>query len=385
MKAFSLRLWMTAAILPIIFFFITPAVLIAQPGSPCKCEDKADLLNQLQMANAALNKIQQYLKTVKPTEMVNDFASAPNPTGITKRVRVFDAIAEEMRSVEQKDAHAMIFIIDNETCKVTSAADTPCLKSLIDQTLLIKQELTCERGKNGSLSDYLRGLSEVYNYEIAQILKRLSVLPKSCRPDNWFGTIRYSYFRKDYNKDEKPGIVHTIEDILTIDGIIRLDGFFAYEYPSSWEAGGKYVENKESNGMRPCIGGLKPGKADTQYQTKFIFKWDKSGSKVKDTEVTIGEPDEGSKIPIGFRIPEITVKTSGYKKGSSTSGCPKPNGDFDGPPEPWDIEFPLDSQKINFIGSYFLGNPEKISGSETLESGKTGTVVVTYSLYKFKR
>jgi len=93
---------------------------------------------------------------------------------------------------------------------------------------------------------------------------------------------------------------------------------------------------------------------------------------------------EGNKVPIDFRIPKIVMKTSGYSKDSYVSNCPKPNGDFDGPPTPWDVEFPLDSQMINFVGSYFPGNPDKISGSATLESGKTGTVIVTYNLFKLK-
>lgn len=124
---------------------------------------------------------------------------------------------------------------------------------------------------------------------------------------------------------------------------------------------------------------------DGKYESKHIFKWNKNGQISKDTDVSIGDVQESNKVPIDFRIPKIVLKTSGYSRDSYNTDCPKPNGDFDGPPTPWDTEFPLDSQMINFVGSYFPGNPDKISGSVTLESGKTGTVIVTYNLYKLKQ
>ncbi len=400
MKALSLRLWMPAAILWIIFFFIAPTELIAQPAAgPCKCEDKADLINQLNMANAALNTIQQYLMTTKKTDLVNEIAPAPNSTGVTKGANVINAINQAISSVHQTGAHAGSVTTSTITCESKAEADTSCLKSLYElygadrrdfcQREKVKQKL----GENDDimnflpLNDYLFSLRDAYSHLIKEILNRLNAMPKSCRFNSWFGTIRYSYTRKDHKDQDRPQYneTHSFDDTLTLDGIIRLDGDYSFEYPSSWQVGGKNEEKKHSSGMLSCKGGLKQEGDKHKYETDFIFTWDKSGSKVGNTEVNIGELFETGKIPIQFKIPEITMTTNGYSKSSSKSDCPKPNGDFDGPPEPWNITIPLGSQKIPFNGSYLPGNPEKISGSDTIESGKTDTAVVIYNLYKFKR
>jgi len=72
-------------------------------------------------------------------------------------------------------------------------------------------------------------------------------------------------------------------------------------------------------------------KLDGRYETKHIFKWDENGQIAGNTDVSIGDLQEGNKVPIDFRIPKIVLKTSGYSKDSYISSCPKPNRDFDGP------------------------------------------------------
>jgi len=368
------------------------AIAVAAQAGPCSCKDKADLINQLNRANAAYSSV-KYLQLAMGDHNkrpVNELLDGENPGNLNYKDVIDQELSDDVNAVNDPKAGTILIKTDASTCEPTVSASTACLKSIAEKLaprrkeFCIKQRDSFTTGNPMRVSTYLDFLDQWYKTELAEIAARLSALQKSCRPTDWIGTIKYSFDSRNFNKNEKPGAVETIEDTLTIAGIIKLNGDYALEYPSSWEAGGKYEENKESKGSRPCKGGLATAKLDGQYQTNHIFKWNKNGQISRNTDVSIGDVQEGNKVSIDFRIPKIVMKTSGSSKDSYVSNCPKPNGDFDGPPTPWDVEFPLDSQMINFVGSYFPGNPDKISGSATLESGKTGTVIVTYNLFKLK-
>ncbi len=376
-----------------VIMLITPIPVNAQ-ASPCTCKDRADLINQLNRANAAYSVVKYlYFQRAMGDHLnrpVNELLDGENPGNLNYKDVIDGELSDDVNAVNDPKASTIVIKTDASTCEPTVSASTACLKSLAEKLaprrkeFCIKQRDGFTSGRYMTVSDYLDFLERLYKDEIAEIVARLSALQKSCRPADWIGTIKYSFDQRNFNKNEKPGVVETIEDTLKIDGIIRLNGDHALEYPSSWEATGKYDELKKSNGSLPCKGGLATAKLDGKYESKHIFKWDKNGQISRDTDVSIGDVQEGNKVTIDFRIPKIVLKTSGYSRDSYNTDCPKPNGNFDGPSTPWDVEFPLDSQMINFVGSYFPGNPDKISGSVTLESGKTGTVIVTYNLFKLK-
>lgn len=368
---------------------VVPISVSAQSG-PCGCKDRDDLVNQLNKTNAALDAAEFYMKSAKPTDMTDEIPDWPAGNKQTWKEIIDGAISQASYDVDNPSAQGMIIKVDGSTCEPSITAGTKCLKSIADKSAPLHKAVCLRISRSGGgleVVNYLRSLSDALRAEVRDILSRLQALPKSCGLDDWVGSIRYSFVRTDYHKNEKPGVVETIEDTLIIKGVIRLNGKYPldyWKYPSSWEATGEYGENKESKGTRACKGGLATAKQDGNYKRNHIFKWNKNGEASEDTDVSIGEVQDGNNVPIEFRIPKIVMKTSGFSKDSETSSCPKPNGDFDGPPTPWDAEIQLDSQKIFFIGSYFPGNPEKISGSSILESGKTGTAIVTFNLYKLK-
>lgn len=375
-----------------IAFLIFPVAVNAQAG-PCSCKDRSDLVNQLNRANAAMSTAQYFRQAMGEhlSRHISEILDGPNPENTTYKEMIDADISDDVNIVDDSKAGGVYIKTDGSTCEPTVSATSACLKSLGEKIAPAHKSL-CERRKSGmgngrlTVDVYLGGLIDLYNAEIAAISNLLKSIQKTCAFDDWIGTIRYSLVQRNSSKNQKPGVTESVEDTLNIDGMIRLNGKYPlnyWKYPSSWEATGKYDENKESNGPRACKGGVRTAVLDGRYQTKHVFKWDKNGQTSEDTEVSIGEVQAGNKVPIEFRIPKIILKTSGHSNDSYTSTCPKPNGDFDGPAVPWNVEIPLDSQKVSFVGSYFPGNPEKISGSSTLESGKT-TVIVTYNLYKLK-
>jgi hypothetical protein len=361
-----------------IVLLIAPVTLRAQGGQsgPCSCADKADLIDQLNKASAAMNTISNLLQTLSSqNELVETIPTAGNPNKMSWK-EIIDAVVYQ-------SGYLVSDASTSKSCEFKALETTACMKSLSAKLAPYRKDL-CTVFKF-TVGQYLLKLSEIYRKDIAEILARLSAVEKKCRPTSWFGTIRYSFVQSDQSTTNRPPAeTHTIEDSLKIDGIIRLDGDYALEYPSNWESGGKYDENKISNGPRPCTGGLATAKMDGNYKTTYIFRLDKSAPPLsKNTEVAIGEPDQG-KIPIGFWRPKFTLNAVGFIRRSYTSDCPTHDGEYDGPSEPYAMEIPLDAERINFDASYFPGSPEKISGTSIIESGKTVNVKVTYNLYKLK-
>lgn len=118
----------------------------------------------------------------------------------------------------------------------------------------------------------------------------------------------------------------------------------------------------------------------------------KSGGGSLPIEVNFNEPDEDSKIEISFRIPDVEVRGDGQSTSSRESGCP--NDDVNETNPIINPNFNLNSEPLIFKGAYFKGDPEKISGSETINflppfkndfMTMTHTVQVNCTLYKLRR
>jgi hypothetical protein len=397
MKAIPPKFWMSVIFLMIIFF-IAPSDLNAQSNNPCKCPDVPDLINEFNKANAALDEIQRQEKMIKGNYRVRDFTLGSHPA--------LQAIKDAMSLAEDKNAKNASGWTDGVTCQAKVNAKSDCLESLIEQREAITEEY-CKaffKSKPPGTSDhadmyymldiqsYLKEQKEAYSSEVKAILKLLYELRKTCPLNDWFGTISYTrtmqneYFNKTSSGQEQKSI-----DTRTINGTIRFTGVSGEPF-STWEVGGKHLETAESQGMRPCTGGLATAKNEGHYEKKYRQELDVTGAEALKTTVNIGEPEEGSKIGIGFKVPEIKVKLSGQTTSSDKSGCPQPNGDSEST-TPRNDETRFDSQNVNFTGDFFIGNPEKISGSVTINNlppikndkiTMSDTTVITYRLYRLK-
>jgi len=202
-------------------FLIVPAALKAQT-SPCSCKDKADLINQLNKTSAALNKLQQYLTTLKPTDMTDEIPSSPMDNKLTWK-QIIDAAAYDAGYyVEDTNAGIMAVMIDSVTCGSTISAGTPCLRSLAEKISKFR-ESDCRILKNPKRSqialNYVMSLSDTYRLEIAEIIKYLRALPKGCIND-WFGLITYN---ETTTNNSTIGNT-TVEDNMTRTGRMSLNG-----------------------------------------------------------------------------------------------------------------------------------------------------------------
>ena len=375
-----------------IFVSVATSELIAQ-NPPCGCEDKADLLNQLNRANAAMYKIQHYLNTLKLDAYVNEIKDAE--TTLTLEKAINHLINREMQSVEDKNARKMSFTLDPNSCATTGSADSACLKLVLDKIAKFQQDLCLydkkmEKGGFVTVGEYLLKFSEMYKIEIAEILKLLRGLPARCRPGDWFGMIRYTELREMNTKESAKGREEASQDTLKRTGMISLTGIEGNPF-SSWQAGGKHKETKDTKGTMYCTASDRWAKKETPYETHFIVEFDRNGTTSLNMQVEIGDLEEGNLVPIGFQIPSMKVMMIGKTTDTRNSGCP---GDNINNNIPLSTDTVFESSRFNFKGRYFSGDPEKISGSETIDQipavktdklTMSNTVQISYNLYKLRR
>jgi hypothetical protein len=384
-----------------IFVSIATSELIAQ-NPPCGCPDKVDLLEQLKIADAALNKIAELQKNLNPNDHLNEIEPEPNPTRQTKKNSIDNTLSYAVGQVKDKNWGIHLVRANEISCTGEFQTGTPCLTSLFQNMAKVQAEICLDNkkkfnvGKGGSsfevmtVAAYLSSRSEYYRRAVSEILKLLRSLPPSCRPGDWFGMIRYTETREMNTKDSGKGREETSQDTLTRTGMISLTGTDP-NASSSWQAGGKHKETKDTQGTMYCTASDRWAKKETGYETHFKVEFDRNGATALSMEVAIGDVEEGNLVPIGFQIPSMKVMMTGKTTDTRNSGCP---GDDINNIIPLSTDTVFDSQQFNFKARYLSGDPERISGSETIDvvpvikSDKltmSNTVQVSYSLYKLRR
>lgn len=352
---------------------------------PCGCADKADLLDQLNRSNAALNEIAQLQKTIPAGASINQKASEPNASKTWKEV-ISDTLDKAVNPVADSGArHGPAYA--DPTCQQINKGETACLRAFVERVKLPRQRVCEFEMKSGDVGSYMRVVSDMFNAEIAEVLKLLRPLQKSCLKD-WFGTITYNETRSLSSNDRtSSGTAVASTDTIIRSGAIKLNGDPDTQV-GSWQVGGRHTETKDSSGMRACTGGLKTANANTPYETHYREEFDRSGSSVGNLKVNIGEPSENS-IGIDFQLPEIKVLMNGNRSDVRTSGCPNDNLSKT---EPIVMDTIFDPQRYSFDATFFPGDLQKISGTGAQDMlppikndkmSMSNTIRVTYNLYRF--
>lgn len=361
----------------LVVIFLVASVAISAQG-PCACKDKADLINQLNRANAALNTVEFYLKTANPSDMTNEIPDWPADNKETWKEILNGAISQASLDVDNSNAQVMIIKTDSSTCEPTVTAGA-CLKSIADKSAPAHKEV-CMLEKNPrsgggiAVEHYLRKMTEVYRAEIAEILKTLRALPKECKIFDWFGSITYiESTAENFVMDEGKT---TVENTMIRRGRILVNGD---PRPfSSWEVTGKYSYVKTGSSYSYCTATDRRSDKRTPYETSWRQEWDKTGSQPANIEVSIGEPEE-NRVPVSFAVPPIKMANKGGTTDSRKDGCPKAS--FNNY-TPFNANIDLSASPVNSSAPYFKADPEKLSGSETKDI-PSGTITVTFNLYRF--
>lgn len=342
-----------------------PTQLSAQTSKTCTCADRDGLIDLLNQANAALDTLSQYAKTVKPTDMVSEVDRSGGPT---KGEQLEAAIQQAKRSVASSKATTV-------SCGNYTSFINP---------------------KETILSEYIKAEQRTYQSMVQGILNALNSLPTTCRPADWFGTISASRVSKligsktippinSYEGKFDKGGEEKSENNSVTTGTIWLSGNPDY-MPSSWQATMTLSVSKRHTTMMKCRS------ADDAPLVSIIRgtdeKWDSSGALVTGAEVSLNTSDDRRSIYIDFSIPEIDIAGTYSKVSIIEGGCGEEPDKGGGNP----IKDKLYKLQAAVQGDVFPGNPEKASGTKPVklpafppDPGVTVTdnLTVTFHLYRF--
>ena len=380
---------MSVGILSIVFLLIAAASVNAQLGHPCGCKDVPDLINQLNIANATLFKLDQFEQRTR---------QAIAPTVLTHGAALSAELAALLTSIDNKKANAARGETDSVFCEINIDAPTQCLKYVLHARESISEKF-CDAAKANErfekndrknrwpMQTYIDEQREAYKAEIAEILKILRSLPANCPRTEWYGTIHVVeeiHNRLVIGKESS-------DDNATRTGTITFNGDNMPIKRSFWDVNARWVNEKTGGGMRACTGGLRPGVPDTPYTTSFMQEISKAGATPETTIVSIGEPDDQSNVQFSFKMAKVMTKVTGQTKSTRRSGCPNDDINETITTPAYDSSF--DAGPVNVttkLAPKTKTDPEKIEGSETItimsvttdRGGVFHTIKVNFRLYK---
>jgi hypothetical protein len=168
-------------------------------SQPCGCADKKDLLNRLNVAEAAIREYQAQIEIMKAQEK-----NEGKPLMWTKDryVNLEERVNTAMKTVKNPAANSASAKSSGGDCDFEQInAPTDCLRETITRhekvhhtaCLAVKDSLgggeTYQTRMR--LADFAQEEINAYRVERQFILSELQLLPKDCRPNSWFGHVVY--------------------------------------------------------------------------------------------------------------------------------------------------------------------------------------------------
>lgn len=184
------------AAVAIFFSSLLPAH--GQTGDVCGCQDKDVLLNKLNVSQMAIQELKFQLDLIVTQERAEGKTVMFSEDGYAKFI---DTFINAIRAVGDKDLKGGGVKMDTGSCTITTprtgnfcAQQAELVRNRIHQKVCMESLLT----RNAKSESYLarmegkqivRELIAGYEAERDFILQMLKALPKTCRPNNWFGYI----------------------------------------------------------------------------------------------------------------------------------------------------------------------------------------------------
>jgi hypothetical protein len=288
--------------------------------------------------------------------------------------------------------------VDAISCEATVEGETECLKWVIRARESVNEKFCLAAKARDKFKDndrrnawpmglFVEEQIEAYKAEIAEVQKILRTLPANCPHTDWYGTITVV---EDIHNRTVLG-KESSDDKATRTGTITFNGDDMPIKRSFWEVNAQWVNEKSGGGTRACTGGLRPGVPDTPYTTSSRIEINKIGSSPDSTAVSIGDPDEDSKVQVDFKLGRVDTRVSGQSRSTRTSGCDKDSFDITAPITQDNFRFDYEPVNVTTkLTRKTKTEPEKIVGSETItvmsvstdRAGMFHTIKVNFRLYK---
>lgn len=169
----------------------------AQTNQPCGCEHKADLLKALNMTQMAIQELNIQKELLKDREILSGKIEMFSDDAYKELAENLKKILD-MSSLKM-DSLSGNFELNRVDCSLKEKETrNECLRQ-IEKKRMDVYKRACDETKNVSIEQNpYHKMSQVILQEISAyqemqnfILRMLKALPKTCRPNNWFGYVSY--------------------------------------------------------------------------------------------------------------------------------------------------------------------------------------------------
>jgi hypothetical protein len=317
--------------------FALPAIAFAQ--APCACKDVDDLINRLNMAHAAIDKYQSEIDGAsQPDGMGTKTVDGKPKSGKgNNRNLLQKSVDDSMGEVKRVKRAEVTGDTSGVTCKPDVESGSACLKAVVEVHEAVHAKACSAeklRRKLGAFDDRLAGMLLVdyakeeikgYQTEIDDIVKRLRVMPPSCRPSGWIGTIQAFEVKETKATLVTPGQaqydtekVRTMDDWRARRGAIYVDGKTSSAY---WHIEHAASHAETAGSLVGCIGGAMPRPPDRMETGTGERTTSGTGFGTDVPEVDIDVTGDGLYYTLSFYLPEVEGDYEGKSVSARTGGC----------------------------------------------------------------
>ncbi len=174
-------------------------------ASPCSCADKQDLLNRLNLIEAAILEYREQIVGMTNREKIDGKPLMVTPE-LYKEI-LQDRVNDALKRIKDPKARTGTAQTNGGDCTLMHVtAPTACLRETLTRHEAIHiSSCKAYEGAPGfhktyqtrmRLIDFAREEITAYLEERAFILQQLKKLPTTCRPNNWFGFVEYQTLKR---------------------------------------------------------------------------------------------------------------------------------------------------------------------------------------------
>jgi hypothetical protein len=393
--------------------FARPA--LAQTGTRCTCADIYDLINRLNMAEAARAALLEELPKVQASDRAKGKTSQmddKNANGVTNQDILRGAITAGMVAVQMPGAS----VSAGSTGGTCGASVVHHTTACMDEIVMWHEEHVhvpaCNAGQKTAIGfrapmttvDYMKEEIAGYESEIQRIKDVLKMLPKNCRPSGWIGHIQYREERRMEGQNTLPPTATRISASERTSQTMVREAKILYREAgtpttvsaatisphATTEIEDTFTKFYTGTLRRSCTGGLATPRFDGTVTNSSEDELKVNGSGEKDVDVSFDYDPQTGQYTLSFEVPEVAGSATQTKKETVSGSC---NASDDGTKtSSAQSSMPYNGTHVNVSGTIVPGaTPDRIEGSDKIDLGPpvtspnlsiTSTGTIHWTFYK---
>jgi hypothetical protein len=325
---------------------------LAQTGTSCTCDDVYDLINRLNMAQAARAALLEQLPTFEAADRASRKRSTlndQNASGVTNQNTLRAAIVKGMGSVQMPGYSSSAGRTDERCRPAVASSTTTCMDEIVMWHETHVHVPACNGAPKSPIGfrapmatvEYIKEEIAGYESEIARIKEVLRMLPESCRPSGWIGHIQYREQRTMEAQSTLPATTTRISASERTSQTMIREAKILYRESNApttvtaATAGPRattkvedtYTKYYTSTLRRSCTGGLATPRFDGTVTNTLEDETKQTGTGDKEVDVGFSYDPQNGSYSLSLEIPEAAMSATVTRKETVSGSC---NGSDDG-------------------------------------------------------